>query len=91
MDNFSKFLWCTPLQKENSQILKTESSIILIKSEPSSLKIESDRGSERYNSIFQKFLKAKNIHHFSQFTDKAPSIAERMIKFVRNSFKKASI
>ena len=47
-------------------------------------KIESGRGAEFYNSVFQKFLKGKNIHHYSQFTDKGPSIAERIIRTIRN-------
>ena len=33
-------------------------------------------------------LKAKNIHHYSRFTDKGPSIAERVIRTVRNLLKK---
>ena len=50
--------------------------------------MESDRGTEFYNSIFQNFLKVKNIHHYSPFTDKAPSIAERVIRTIRNLLKK---
>ena len=33
-------------------------------------------------------LKAKIIHHYSRFTDKVPSIAERVIRTVRNLLKK---
>ena len=33
-------------------------------------------------------LKSKNIHHYSRFTDKGPSIAERVIRTVRNLLKK---
>ena len=52
------------------------------------LKIECDRGSEWYNSVFQNFLKGQNIQHYSRFTDKGPSIAERVIRTVRNLLKK---
>ena len=52
------------------------------------LKIESDRGTEFYNSIFQKILRSKNIHHYSRYTNKGPSIAERVIRTVRNFLKK---
>ena len=51
------------------------------------MKLESDRGAEFYNSIFQNF-KNKNIHHYSRFTDKGPSIAERVIRNIRNLLKK---
>ena len=50
----------------------------------SQLKVKSDRGKQFYNSIFQNSSKLKKIHHYSRFTDKGPSIAERVIKTVRN-------
>ena len=54
----------------------------------SPLKIESNRGAEFYNSTFQNFLKNKNIQHYSRFTNEGPSIAERVIRTVRNLLKK---
>ena len=33
-------------------------------------------------------MKAKSIHHFSRYTDKGPSIAERVIRTLRNLLKK---
>ena len=33
-------------------------------------------------------MKSKIIHHFSSFTDKGPSIAERVIRTIRNLLKK---
>ena len=88
VDNFSKFLSCIPLKKKYSQTITQEFSKILTTSKRNSLKIESDRGSEVYNNKFQNFLKTKNIHHFSRFTDKRPSIAERVIRTMRNLLKK---
>ena len=43
---------------------------------------------EWYISIFQRFLKNKNIQHYSRFPDKSPSIGERVIRTLRNLFKK---
>ena len=88
IDNFSKYLWAIPLKNKYSQTISNEFSNILTKSKRKPLKIESDRGSEFYNSIFQNFLKNKNIHHYSRYTDKGPSIAERVIRTVRNLLKK---
>ena len=88
IDNVSKYLWTIPLKNKYSQTITNEFSNILIKSKRKPVKIESDRGSEFYNSVFQNFLKSKNIHHFSRFTDKGPSIAERAIRTVRNLLKK---
>ena len=88
IDNFSKYLFAIPLKNKYSQTITNEFSNILIKSKRKPVKIESDRGSEFYNSVFQNFLKSKSIHHFSRFTDKGPSIAERAIRTVRNLLKK---
>ena len=75
IDNFSKNLWAIPLKNKYSQTITNEFSNILLQSKRKPVKMESDRGSEIYNSIFQKLLKTKNIHHYSRFTDKGPSIA----------------
>ena len=88
IDNFSKYLWAIPLKNKYSQTITNEFSNILTTSERKPLKLERDRGSEFYNSIFQNFLKTKNIHHYSRFTDKRPSIAERVIRTIGNLLKK---
>ena len=88
IDNFSKYLWAIPLKNKYSQTITNEFSNIITTSKRKPLKLESDRGTEFYNSIFQNFLKSKNIHHYSRFTDKGPSIAERVIRTVRNLLKK---
>ena len=88
IDNSSKYLWGIPLKNKYSQTITNEFSNILKTSKRKLLKIESDRGSEWYNYIFQNFIKSKNIHHYSRFTVKGPSIAERVIKTVRSLLKK---
>ena len=65
-----------------------EFSNILTTSKRSPVKLESDGGAEFYNSTFQKFLKSENIQHYSRFTDKGPSTAERVFRTVRTSLKK---
>ena len=88
IDIYTKYLWSIPLKNKYSQTITNDISNILTTSKRKPIKIESDRGSEFYNSIFQKFLKSKNIHHYSRFTDKGPSIAERVIRTIRNFLKK---
>ena len=51
-------------------------------------KLETDRGAEFYNNDFQNFLNSKNIHDYSRFTDKGPSIVERVIRTIRKLLKK---
>ena len=88
IDNFSKFLWGIPLKNKYSKTITNEFPNILSTSKRKPLKIESDRGTELYNSIFKKFLKSKSIQHYSRYTDKGPSMAERVIRTVRNLLKK---
>ena len=88
LDNFSKYLWAIPLKNKYSQTITNEFSNFLTTSKRSPVKLESDRGTEFYNSIFQNFLKSKNIQHYSRYTDKGPSIAERVIRTIRNLLKK---
>ena len=63
-------------------------SKILSTSKQKPIKIESDRGAEFYNSIFQNFSKSKNIQHYSRLKDKGSSIAERVIRTIRILLKK---
>ena len=58
-------------------------------SKRSPIKMGIDRGAEFYSSTFQNFLKVESFHYYSRFTDKGPSICERMIKTIRNLLKKA--
>ena len=81
-------MWAISLKNKYSKTITEEFSNILTTSKRKPLKIESDRGTEFYNTIFQNFLKSKNIHHYSRFTDKGPSIAERVIRTIRNLLKK---
>ena len=88
IDNFSKYLWTIPLKNKYSQTITNDFSNILTTSKRKPPKIESDRGKEWYNSIFQNFLKSKKIQHYSRYTDKGPSIAERIIRILGNLLKK---
>ena len=88
IDNFSKYLWAVPLKNKYSQTITNEFSKILTTSKRKPHKIESDRDSELYNSIFQNFLISKNTHHYPRYTDKGPSIAEQVIRTVRSLLKK---
>ena len=57
IDNFSKFGWTVPLKNKNAQTIKDSFGNILISSKRKPCLIETDRGKEFYNNIFQDFLK----------------------------------
>ena len=88
IDKCTKYTWAIALKIKNSQKITQEFSNILTTLKRKPLKLERDRGKEWYNSIFQNFLKLKNIHRYSRFTDKGPSVAEGVIRNVRTFLKK---
>ena len=57
IDSYSKYLLAIPLKNKYSQTITNEFSNTLSTSKRKPLKIEIDRGTEFYISIFKKFLK----------------------------------
>ena len=88
IDIFSKYLWAIPIKIKYCETVTNEFSNILTTSRRSPLHLETDRGKDWYNSIFRNFLKNKNIQHYSRFTEKCPSLAESVIRTLRNLIKK---
>ena len=64
IDNFSKYLWAIPLKNKYGESITNEFSNNLTTSKRRPLKLESDRGAEWYNSVFQNFLKVKKNTSF---------------------------
>ena len=65
IDNFSKYGWTIPLKNKNAQTIKDFFENILISSKRKQNIIESDRGKEFYDNLFQDFLN-KNKSNFIQ-------------------------
>ena len=61
IDTFSESTSTIPLRSKNSKTITEEFSHNLTTSKRSPIKLELDRGAEYYNSIFQTFLRSKNI------------------------------
>ena len=61
MDNFSKFGWTIPIENNKAQTIKDSFENILINSKRKRNLIETARGKEFYNNIFQDFLNKNNI------------------------------
>ena len=77
IDNFSKFGWTVPLKNKNAQTIKDSFENILINSKRKPNLIETDRGKEFYNNIFQDFLNKNNIKHYSRNSSYGAVFAER--------------
>ena len=88
IDNFSKYGWTVPLKNKNAQTIKDSFENILINSKRKPNLIESDRGKEFYNNIFQDFLNKYNIKLYSRNSSYGAVFAERFNRTIRDLLKK---
>ena len=88
IDNFSKYGWTVPLKNKNTQTIKDSFENNLIKSKRSPNLIETDRGKEFYNNIFQDFLIKNNIKLYSRNSSLGAVFAERFNRTIRDLFKR---
>ena len=88
IDNFSKFGWTIPLKNKNAQTIRDSFENILISSKRKPNLIETDRGKEFYNNIFQDFLNKNDIKLYSRNTSLGAVFAERFNRTIRDLLKK---
>ena len=88
IDNFSKFGWTVPIKNKNAQTIKDSFENIMINSKRKPNLIETDRGKEFYNNIFQDFLIKNNIKLYSRNTSYGAVFAERFNRTIRDLLKK---
>ena len=88
IDNFSKFGWTSPLKNKNAQTIKDSFENILINSKRKPNLIETDRGKEFYNNIFQDVLNKNDIKLYSRNTSLGAVFAERFNRTIRDLLKK---
>ena len=88
IDNFSKYGWTQPLRNKNAQTIKDSFENILMSSKRKPNLIESDRGKEFYNNIFQDFLNKNNIKLYSRNSSYGAVFAERFNLTIRNLLKR---
>ena len=88
IDNFSKYGWTVPLKNKNAQTIKDSLENILLSSKRKPNLIESDRGKEFYNNIFQDFLNKNDIKLYSRNSSLGAVFAERFNRTIRDLLKK---
>ena len=88
IDNFSKYGWTVPLKNKNAQTIKDSFENYLTNSKRKPNLIETDRGKEFYNKIFQDFLNKNNIRLYSRNSSYGAVFAERFNRTIRDLLKK---
>ena len=84
----SKFGWVFPLKNKNAQIINDSFANILIGSKRKPNLIESDRGKEFYNNIFQDFLNKNDIKLYSRKSSLGAVFAEKFNRTIRDLLKR---
>ena len=88
IDNFSKYGWTIPLKNKNAITIKDSFENILISSKRKPNLIESDRGKEFYDNIFQDFLNKNDVKLFSRNSSLGAVFAERFNRTIRDLLKR---
>ena len=88
IDNFSRFGWTLPLKVKNAQTIKDSFKNVLISSKRKPNIIETDRGKEFYNIIFQDFLIKNNIKFYSRNSSFGSVFAEKFNRTIRDLLKR---
>ena len=88
IDKFSKFGWTYPLKNKNAQTREDTFENILRNSKRKPNLIESDRGKEFYNNIFQDFLNKNKIKIYSRNSSYGTVFADSFNRTIRDLPKK---
>lgn len=88
IDCFSKYAWAEPLKSKNKIDVTNAFGNILSKSQRKPVNLQTDSGTEFYNTSFQTLIRRFNINHYSTFSTKKASIVERLIKTIKNKLYK---
>ena len=88
IDNFSKFGWTVPLKNKNAQTIKHSFENIIINSKRKPNLIQTDRGKEFYNNIFQDFLNKNDIKLYSRNSSYGGVFAERFNRTTKDLLKR---
>jgi transposase InsO family protein len=68
IDVLSRYAWVVPLKDKTGKTLKDAFQVIF-KSVRCPIRLQTDRGTEFTNRIFQKFLKEHDVHFFTTYNE----------------------
>lgn len=84
IDCFSKYMWTAPIKNKTGEQVARAFENILRKAEGRKPKnLQSDHGTEFYNSKFRKVTREYDINHFSTFSVLKACMAERVIRTLK--------
>lgn len=84
IDVFSKYAWASPLKTKTKEEVSNVFETILKQARRIPKNLQTDLGTEFYNSCFKKVCQKYGINHYSTFSTKKASIAERFIRTLKS-------
>lgn len=87
IDTFSKYAWAYPLRRKTKQLMY-DTLQKLLKSGRVPKNLQTDMGTEFFNEKIKKLTDKYNINHYSTYTTKKASIAERLIRTLKSKMYK---
>lgn len=81
---FSKYIWAVPIKNKSATTVTTAFKSILSKLQEKPKNLQTDQGTEFYNSSFNNLMKLYNINHYSTYSTKKASIVERVIRTLKS-------
>lgn len=88
IDAFSKYAWTYPLKCKTGDEVYNAFKVILARSGRIPKNLQTDLGTEFYNKKFKKLMHENSINHYSTYTVKKASIAERFIRTLKSKMYK---
>lgn len=83
IDVFSKFAWAIPLKSKTGKEVTDAIATILTKHRYRN--IQTDHGTEFYNTYWKRLMEKYNVNHYSTYSHLKASIVERFNKTLKNN------
>lgn len=83
IDCYSRFVWTQALKNKTGRHVATGFKKILKRDKRTPNNVQSDKGTEFYNTSFSKVTNQYNINHYSTFSSTKACIAERAIRTLK--------
>jgi IS30 family transposase len=84
IDCFTKYAWAVPLKNKSSTVVSSALEKIIREKKEAPVHLQTDNGTEFYNSTFKKLMEKYKIKHYSSYSHLKASIVERFNRTLKN-------
>lgn len=84
IDVFSKYVWAFPVRRKTAEHVVEAMAKVFTSPKNIPKNVQSDEGTEFYNSKFENLMKKYKINHYSSFSPLKCSVVERVNRTLKN-------